>query len=134
MAGPRSIGGLEQAAVRLFVLAVCLAVVLPTLPRLGAVAGAIAVALALGATWLVWRWVPEALAGSRRRRPVVAGLWALSAVLALLQMGRLSAFMDDPERIWGSVVPDPLAADHACLSAYVVAADLSRRGTENLYD
>jgi len=134
MAGPRSIGGLEQAAVRLFVLAVCLAVVLPTLPRLGGVAGAIAVALALGATWLVWRWVPESLAGSLRRRPVVAGLWALSAVLALLQMGRLSAFMDDPERIWGSVVPDPLAANHACLSAYVVAADLSRRGTGNLYD
>ena len=128
MAGPRSIGGLEQTAVRLFVLAVCLAVVLPTLPRLGGVAGTIAVALALGATWLIWRWVPESLAGSRRRRPVVAGLWALSAVLALLQMGRLSAFMDDPERIWGSVVPDPLArstlpllAAHAANAVYSAA-------------
>ena len=38
---------------------------------------------------------------------MVAALWALGAVLALVQMGRLSAFMDDPERIWGSVVPDP---------------------------
>jgi hypothetical protein len=130
----RAIGDVERGAVRFFVVAVCLAVVLPTLPRLGAVAGMVALVLALAAARLVWRGVPESLSGGQRRRPVVAGLWALSALLALLQMGRLSAFMDDPERIWGSVVPDPIAANHACLSAYVVAADLSRRGTQNLYD
>ena len=130
----RAIGGVERGTVRFFVVAVCLAVVLPTLPRLGAAAGMAALVLALAAAWLVWRWVPESLTGGQRRRPVVAGLWALSALLALLQMGRLSAFMEDPERTWGSVVPDPIAANHACLSAYVVAADLSRRGTQNLYD
>jgi hypothetical protein len=94
----------------------------------------VAVLLAAGAAWLVWRWVPSEVVGARRRRPVVVVLWALGALLALVQVGRLSAFMTDPERIWGSVVPDPVAADHACLSAYVVAADLSRRGTTNLYD
>ncbi len=134
MARSPALGGLEQGAVRLFGVLVCLAVVVPTLPRLGGVAGGIALILAAGAAWLVWRWVPTSISGARQRRPVVAALWALGALLALLQVGRLSAFMDDPDRIWGSVVPDPVAADHACLSAYLVAADLSRRGTRNLYD
>ena len=128
------LGGLEQAVIRLFGVLVCAAVVLPALPRLGAIAGSLAILLAAGAAWLVWRWVPVEVLGARRRRPVVAALWALGALLALLQVGRLSAFMSDPDRIWGSVVPDPVAAEHACLSAYVVAADLSRRGTSNLYD
>ena len=127
-------GDVEQTVVRLFGLLVCLAVVVPALPRLGVVAGAVAVLLAAGTAWLLWRWVPEAVPGARQRRPVVAGLWVLAALLALGQVGRLSAFMAEPDWVWGSVVPDPLVADHACLSAYVVAADLSRRGTPNLYD
>jgi hypothetical protein len=134
MARSPALGGVEQAAVRLFGVLVCLAVVLPVLPRLGLIGGGLALLLAAGAAWLVWRWVPESVAGARERRPVVAALWALGALLALLQIGRLSAFMAEPDRIWGSVVPDPVAADHACLSAYLVAADLSRRGTANLYD
>lgn len=108
MARSPALGGLEQGAVRLFGVLVCLAVVLPTLPRLGGVAGGIALVLAAGAAWLVWRWVPTSISGARQRRPVVAALWALGALLALLQVGRLSAFMDDPDRIWGSVVPDPV--------------------------
>jgi len=127
-------GGIEQAAVRLFGVLLCAAVVLPALPRLGAIGGAVALLLAAGAAWLVWRWVPEAVSGARRRRPVVAALWGLGALLALLQIGRLSAFMAEPDRIWGSAVPDHTIAGHACLSAYVVGADLSRRGTPNLYD
>jgi hypothetical protein len=127
-------GSLEQTVVRLFGVLVCLAVVLPALPRLGVVAGGVALLLAAGTAWLVWRWVPEAVSGARRRRPVVAVLWVLAALFALLQLGRLSAFMAEPERTWGSVVPDKEVAGHACLSAYVVAADLSRRGTANLYD
>jgi len=134
MTRSQALGGLEQNVVRLFGLLVCAAVVLPTLPRLGVVAGALAVVLGAGVAWLLWRWAPAGVDGARRRRPVVAALWALGALLAVVQLGRLSAFMADPERIWGSVVPDPAAADHACLSAYIVAADLSRRGTSNLYD
>ena len=127
-------GGVERTVVRLFGLLVCLAVVVPALPRLGLLAGLAALLLAAGTAWLVWRWVPEAVSGARQRRPVVAGLWVLAALLALAQFGRLSAFMAESDRVWGSVVPDPLVADHACLSAYVVAADLSRRGTPNLYN
>jgi hypothetical protein len=110
-------GGVEQTVVRLFGLLVCLAVVVPAQPRLGLVAGVVALLLAAGTAWLVWRWVPEAISGARQRRPVVAGLWALAALLALAQIGRLSAFMTEPDRVWGSVVPDPLVASHACLSA-----------------
>ena len=127
-------GGLEQTVVRVFGLLVCLAVVLPALPRLGIVAGVVALLLAAGAARTFWRSAPEGVSGARRRRPVVAALWVLAALLALLQVGRLSAFMAEPERTWGSVVPDPGVTGHACLSAYVVAADLSRRGTPNLYD
>jgi hypothetical protein len=127
-------GGLDQGAVRLFGVLVCAAVVLPIVPQLGFLAGAAALALAAGAAWLVWRSVPSEVSGALRRRPVVAGLWALSALLALLQIGRLSAFMADPDRLWGSAFPDPQAAQHACLSAYVVAGDLSKHDVDNLYD
>ena len=127
-------GGLEQNLVRLFGVLLCLAVVVPVLPRLGVLAGAVALLLAAGTAWLVWRWVPGSISGALQRRPVVAVLWALGALLALVQVGRLSAFMAEPDRSWGSVVPDPRVAGHACLSAYIVAADLSRRGLSNLYD
>src|SRR5262249_60489089 len=91
------------------------AVVLPIVARLGFIAGSVALVLAAGAAWLVWRWVPPEVSGAARRRPVVAALWALVALLALLQIGRLSAFMADPDRVWGSAFPDPQAANHACL-------------------
>src|SRR5262245_11531290 len=134
MAGSSALGSLEQGVVRLFGVLVCAAVVLPTLPLLGPVAGALAVLLGAGVAWRLWRWVPDSISGGLRRRPVVSVLWALAALFALLQLGRLAAFTANPDRLWGSAVPDPAAANHACISAYVVAADLSRRGTENLYD
>jgi len=134
MARSPALGGLEQGAVRLFGVLVCAAAVLPVVPRLGWVGGTVALLLGAGSAWLLWRWVPSEVSGAARRRPVVAGLWALGALLALLQIGRLSAFTADPDRVWGSAFPDPEAANHACLSAYVVAADLSRHDVENLYD
>jgi hypothetical protein len=129
-----ALGSLEQGIVRVFGLAVCAAVVLPTAPRLGAIAGPLAVLLGAVVARRLWRWVPDSVSGSFRRRPVVAVLWSIAAILAVLQVGRQAAFNADPDRIWGSAVPDPAAADHACLSAYFLAADLSRRDTTNLYD
>jgi alpha-1,2-mannosyltransferase len=123
-----------QLAIRIFLVAVCALIVLFALPRLGPLAGAGAVLLGVVAAVLVVRWVPEALAAGIRRRPVLAALWTLAALLALVQVGRLSAFMADHDRLWGSAVPDPKASEHMCMSAYVLAADLSRRGEPNLYD
>ena len=134
MARNLAAGGVEHAMVRLFGVLLCLAVVVPVLPRLGALAAGAALLLAAGTARLVWRWVPESVSGARQRRPFVAVLWALGALLALVQVGRLSAFMAEPDRIWGSAVPDPKIAGHACLSAYILGADLSRRETPNLYD
>ncbi|HMK73213.1 MAG TPA: hypothetical protein VK454_07725, partial [Myxococcaceae bacterium] len=123
-----------QLAVRIFLVAVCALIVLFALPRLGPLAGAGAVLLGVGAAVLVIRWVPEAMAAGVRRRPVLAVLWTLAALLALVQVGRLSAFMADHDRLWGSAVPIPKASEHMCMSAYVLAAELSRRGETNLYD
>ena len=123
-----------QLAVRIFLVAVCALIVLFALPRLGPLAGAGAVLLGVGAAVLVIRWVPEAMAAGVRRRPVLAVLWTLAALLALVQVGRLSAFMADHDRLWGSAVPIPKASEHMCMSAYVLAAELSRRGEPNLYD
>ena len=129
-----TLGDLEQAVVRVFGVLVCAAIVLPTLPLLGPLAGAIAALLGAATAWRIWRWVPESVSGGLRRRPVLAVLWTVAALLALVQIGRLAAFTADPDRRWGSAVPDPAAANHACLSAYFVAAELSRRDVVNLYD
>jgi glycosyl transferase family 87 len=77
--------------------------------------------------------IPKTLHGGLKRHPVLSIVWLLIGVLAVLQMGRLSAFMSDPSRTWGSTVPDPEAIGHQCMSAYVQAADLARRGEPNLY-
>jgi alpha-1,2-mannosyltransferase len=67
-------------------------------------------------------------------RRILVSLWILLSLLALIQIGRLSVFMFDPSRTWGSTVPDQQAANHMCMAAYVQAADLARRGEKNIYD
>jgi alpha-1,2-mannosyltransferase len=67
-------------------------------------------------------------------RRILIAFWILLSLLATIQIGRLSVFMLDPSRTWGSTVPDPQAANHMCMSAYVQAADLARRGEKNIYD
>jgi alpha-1,2-mannosyltransferase len=84
------------------------------------------------------RWIaprmPEMLSGARQRRPVLSVAWLFLVLLAVVQMTRLSAFMVDSSRLWGSTTPDPAVANHQCLAAYVHAADLCRRGESNVYD
>jgi hypothetical protein len=77
--------------------------------------------------------LPELLVGSARRHKVRAGFWAVLALLTVLQSGRLSAFMANPANKWGSAVPIPKAMRHACMAAYVQAAQLSRDGDPNVY-
>lgn len=101
-------------------------------------AGTIAVAAVVGGCFapipVIARRLPEQLRGTLRRRPFVSIAWLLLALLAIFQMGRLSVFMADSSQIWGSTIPDPMVYGHQCLSAYVHAADLSRRGEPNIYD
>ena len=72
------------------------------------------------------RWIaprmPEKLSGARQRRPMLSVAWLVLVLIAVVQMTRLSAFMVDSSRLWGSTIPDQAAADHQCLAAYVHAA------------
>lgn len=124
----------ERWAVAGVVCAMAAAIIGPPGARLGIWLGILAGAACLAMVPAVAGRLPETLRGACRRRPVIAGLWALGALVALLQVGRLSMFMADPSRTWGSAFPDPKATSHMCMAAYVQAADLSRRGEPNLYD
>ncbi|MFT3770499.1 MAG: glycosyltransferase family 87 protein [Minicystis sp.] len=96
--------------------------------------GLLALGIGAAAFTRARRLLPGAIDGAARRRPVVSGSFALSVLLAFVQIGRLGAFMADPANRWGSVFPSPSATDHMCLSAYVHAADLARRGDPNVYE
>jgi hypothetical protein len=73
----------------------------------------------------------EALA----RRRLLACLWTLIALLSVFQSVKLSTFMADHDAAWGSAVPGVEDIEnHQCLSAYLYAAELDRRGEANIYD
>jgi hypothetical protein len=95
--------------------------------------GSVIAAAALFAAWRTRRRFPTSLDGSARRHPVRAGLWMLLALVAMLQLGRLSAFMANPANTFGSAFPDPAISGHMCMSAYVQAGALARGGDENVY-
>jgi hypothetical protein len=125
---------LEQAAVAGAISALTAAIVVPVAAHINVWIGALTAILCfLPVGWMAHR-VPETLTGAQRRRPVLSVLWCVLVLVAVIQMARLSAFMVDSSRLWGSTVPDPVAADHQCLAAYVHAADLCRRGEKNVYD
>jgi hypothetical protein len=99
-----------------------------------AVAFPLAGALVLGALVWISRRLPASFDGALRRRPVVGALAVLLGLATLVQTARLSAFMLDDSRTEHSVLPfDKFSKNHACLTAYVYAVELNRRGTENLY-
>jgi glycosyl transferase family 87 len=126
--------GWERWAVGIVGAGLVAAIVVPAAAGVGPVVVAIvAVVLAATLPWFVRR-LPERIDGVARRRPLLSLVWGLLALVALLQVGRLSAFMADPARKWGSTFPDPISTGHVCAAAYVHAAELSRSGEPNLYD
>ena len=78
--------------------------------------------------------LPASLDGSWARHRGRALLWGTGALLALVQITRLSAFMTDPQLRWGAAFP-PVeeGVKHICMAAYVHAGDLARRGAPNVY-
>lgn len=79
------------------------------------------------------RLLPEDIDRRPRRRPVVTVLWLLLYLVGTAQLARLGAFHADQTRIWASTIPDPAMASHACMSAYVRAAELAAAGATNIY-
>ena len=126
--------GLERASVACVAGLFAAAVLVPIAARAGGRAAAAAgAACALGAVWLAPR-LPEALRGVWTRRRGLGAAWLLVSLLAAAELARRSEFMADWTREWGSVIPERATAQHQCMSAYVQAGDLARRGEPNLYD
>jgi alpha-1,2-mannosyltransferase len=126
--------GLEQAAVACAISAMTAAIVVPVAAHINVWIGALTALLCFVPVGWIAQRVPETLTGAQRRRPVLSMVWCVLALVAVIQVGRLSAFMVDSSRVWGSTIPDPVAANHQCIAAYVHAADLCRRGEKNVYD
>jgi hypothetical protein len=126
--------GIERWAVAFVGSAIAGAILLAPVLILGTWAAVILLAIVVTVFFWSARKLPKMLSGGLRRHPILSIVWLLIGLVAILQMGRLSAFMTDPSRTWGSMVPDPAAISHQCMSAYVQAADLSRRGIDNIYD
>src|SRR5512147_1942469 len=98
--------GMERWVVATFVSLTAAAIVAPVVARAHAGLGMVAFVACLAI--VPWAHVfPASLDGALRRRPALSLLWTVLAALSVLQMGRLSAFMADSSREWGSTVPAP---------------------------
>jgi hypothetical protein len=124
---------LERRVVALILILIALAILLPPIASLSKwIAGGIVVFAAILIPFISKK-LPHNLDGGFKRHHILSLLWVLIGIVGVFQMARLSIFMADPSKVWGSAVPDPAAVEHQCMSAYVQAADLSRRGEKNIY-
>jgi len=87
---------------------------------------------AVAGRWLARR-LPEGLDAQSSARPWLAIAWVLLALLAVVQVGRLSTYMTNAESDWFLSTREPFYAKHECLNAYVYGAELDRRGESNVY-
>lgn len=78
--------------------------------------------------------LPASIDSVARTRRWRAGLWAIAALVAVVQLARLSTWMTDPSTDWFLTTEHPFFAKHECLSAYVYGGELALRGEENVYD
>lgn len=131
------IPGIERISVALAACGAAALALFVGLRGLGAGPGlAAALALALGAAggFALLRRLPadlDGLCGSHRWWCIA---WALVAIVALGQTGRMAAFMLDPGEKQHSLFPDdPWYVAHCCLTAYSEAARLASEGTANIF-
>ncbi|HMB54895.1 MAG TPA: glycosyltransferase family 87 protein [Thermoanaerobaculia bacterium] len=78
--------------------------------------------------------LPASVDGLPARRRVAAVVWVLFALVAVVQVGRLSAHLVDKETGFVLTTTNPFWHGHECLPAYVHGAEMAARGEENLYD
>lgn len=118
--------------------AAVLLILAPVVPIIAELAGWPWLVLLLGGAWVLRsalvRRLPPAVDLLPRRRPVLTVGWILLWLVASLWLVRLGLFHADPSRTWASTIPDAEVAGHACLSAYVRAAELVGRAVDNPYD
>lgn len=100
---------------------------------------ALPLTLLLGAAtaWYIRRRLPTDLTNEltalARKRTWLTIIWFLLIVFGMVQTARQSLYMADPAREWWLTTRQALWADHACMTAYVYAADLHRQGEPNIY-
>lgn len=121
-------------AIPIVAAAAAVARVTPASRGLAWAIGALLAACFFAAAWRLRRRFPAWVDGVARRRRVTAGAWLVLAILALAQLGRLSAFMVNPANTFGSAFPNAELTKHMCLATYVEAAALARDGDSNVYD
>lgn len=108
------------------------ALLLPGAAALGVVLLPIALASARLSHAIASR-LPASVDTLPRTRCVQAGLWVLIALVAVVQLARLSTWISDPSSDWFLTTEHPFWAKHECLSAYVYGGELALRGEENIY-
>ena len=142
---PRSLERIAFAVLVSLLLAPVIAVALwrPLLHVFGPAGNAAAIAisaLATGAAVIfLLRWLPRRLPSSLdgliRRHKLLTALYVSLALLAVVSTTRLSIFIGDSSRVSQQALPgEKFLETHSCLTAYVHAAMLSRKGVSNLYD
>ncbi len=126
----RRVAGLGGFAGAVAVLAIAVLHPAALVPALALVPATIGAALAGAAIGGRMPADTERLVAAHR---VLAAGWIAIALLAVVQVGRLSTYMSDPTSDWFLSTRHPFYAKHECLNAYVFAAELNRRGEPNVY-
>jgi hypothetical protein len=112
--------------------AVSLTLVVP-----GSWAGAIALAVVVPVTaslaQVLAAKIPGRLDHFVAARPLLAGCWAVLAVLGAVQTARLATTITDPSIPFILTTTNPFWAGHQCLPAYLYPAELAAQGAENVY-
>ncbi len=68
-----------------------------------------------------------------RRYRLASAAWLALALVTVVQVGRLSSFMANPELDWFLTTTNPFWAKHECLPAYFQGAELASDGDPNIY-
>lgn len=103
----------------------------------GSWAAALALPIVAPAAVYAGRWLggrlPRAVDHALGRRRAAALAWAFLALVAVVQVGRLSTYATDRQVGFFLTTEHPFWYGHECLSAYLYGAELAARGEENLY-
>ena len=83
---------------------------------------------------VVVRRLPSNLDSMPSRHARLTTVWVLLTVVAVVQIGRLSTYMSNPDSDWFLSTRHPFYAKHECASAYVYGAELTERRESNVYD
>lgn len=94
-------------------------------------------AVAAASPWLLCGLpprLPPALDGLAARHRLLTAIYLFFALVSVVSTARLSVFIGDPTAVEDQALPgEKFTETHSCLSAYVQASELARRGVDNLY-